>query len=205
VSQNRRLPSSATTDFLIAADGSPRFAPLRNRDTSFLNLNRREAAAAKLFDMPITIELVNEPTADVRLLIGELDAELAGPYPPENRHGLSLSGIFQLNILFFIARIDSAAAGCGGIAFEENFAELKRMYVRPQYRRRGVARALVAKLEEEARARGVKSLNLETGDAQKPAIRLYESAGFIRCGAFGKYAQMPSQATQRCVFFEKVV
>src|SRR4051812_35174217 len=116
--------------------------------------------------MSIELHLVNQPTPDVQLLISELDAELAGPYPPENRHGLNLSRLFQPHILFFIARIDSAPAGCGGIAFEDGFAELKRMYVRPEFRGRGVAGAIITRLEAEARQRKIHRLHLETGDAQ---------------------------------------
>ena len=77
------------------------------------------------------------------------------------------------------------------------------MYVRPSARGRGVARAILARLESEAAARGVARVTLETGDAQRAAIRFYECAGFTRCGAFGAYAAMPPGAVERSVFFEK--
>ena len=153
--------------------------------------------------MSLVVEQIHAPTDDARALIGELDAELAGPYPPENRHGLSLSRIFQPGVLFFIARLAGQAVGCGGVAFEDGFAEVKRMYVRPQARGRGVARALLARLEEEARTRGVKRLTLETGDAQLAALRLYERAGFVRCAAFGAYTAMEPRAVEHSLFLEK--
>ena len=53
--------------------------------------------------MLIEVEQVVAPTDDARALIGELDAELAGPYPPENRHGLSIDRVFQPSVMFFIA------------------------------------------------------------------------------------------------------
>jgi putative acetyltransferase len=89
------------------------------------------------------------------------------------------------------------------VALEDGFAEVKRMYVRPQMRGRNVAQTILARLEEEARARGVIRLVLETGDVQHAAIRFYECAGFTRCVPFGSYATMPSHTIERSVFFEK--
>jgi len=156
-------------------------------------------------NMSIELQHVESPTDDVGALIGELDAELAGPYAPEQRHGLSLARLFQPGVMFFIARTGGAAVGCGGVAFDDGFAEVKRMYVRPAARGRGVAWALLARLEQEARARGVSRLTLETGDAQHAAMRLYEASGFTRCAAFGAYAAMPQASVEHSVFFEKAI
>ena len=153
--------------------------------------------------MAIVLEHVQAPTDDARMLVGELDAELSGEYPPEQRHGLSIERIFRPDVLFFIARLDGEPVGCGGVAFEDGFAEVKRMYVRPHARGRGIAPTILGRLEDEARARGVSRLTLETGDAQHAAIHFYERAGFTRCAAFGAYGAMPPRATERSVFFEK--
>jgi putative acetyltransferase len=153
--------------------------------------------------MPIVLEQVQSPTADAKLLVGELDAELSGVYSSEQQHGLSIERIFQPGILFFVARLDGEPVGCGGIAFDDGFAEVKRMYVRPQARGKQVAQTILKRLEEEARARGVKRLTLETGDVRHAAQRLYERAGFTRCAAFGAYRDMPSSAIERSVFYEK--
>jgi putative acetyltransferase len=153
--------------------------------------------------MSITVEHVEAPTEDAMALVGELDADLSGVYSEEQRHGLSIARLFRPGILFFIARWDGQAVGCGGVAFEEDFAEVKRMYVRPGARGKNVARTILARLEEEARARGIKRLTLETGDVRHAAIGRYEREGFSRCGAFGEYATMPATAIERSVFFEK--
>ncbi|MEA2707725.1 MAG: putative acetyltransferase [Phycisphaerales bacterium] len=108
-------------------------------------------------------------------------------------------------MMFFIARLDGEAVGCGGIAFEEGFAEVKRMYVRPRARGRDVAGTILARLEHEAGARGVTRLTLETGDERHAAIRFYERVGFTRCAAFGAYAAMPPRAIEHSVFFEKSI
>ena len=153
--------------------------------------------------MPVTIEQVLSPTPDARLLIGELDDELNRDYPPEQRHGLSIDRLFQPNVFLFIARLDGEPAGCGGVAFIDDFAEVKRMYVRPAARGRDVATMILRRLEAEAHARGVDRLVLETGDVRHAAIRFYEREGFARCTAFGAYKDMPPVAIERSVFFEK--
>ena len=155
--------------------------------------------------MSLVIEHITAPSDDARGLIGELDAELSGEYEPEQCHGLSVERVFQHGVLFFIARLDREAVGCGGVAFDDGLAEVKRMYVRPRARGRGVAQAIVARLEHEARARGAGRLVLETGDVRHAAIRFYERAGFTRCGVFGAYATMPRRAIERSVFFEKQI
>src|SRR5437588_7165541 len=82
----------------------------------------------------IALERVEAPSEEARALIAELDAELSADYPPEQRHGLSVERVFQPGVLFFVARLDGEAVGCGGIALEGDWAEVKRMYVRPAAR-----------------------------------------------------------------------
>ena len=151
----------------------------------------------------ITIELVPSATAEVRALISELEEILSAEYPPEQRHGLRLEAIFQPNIRFFLARLGGVTVGCGGVALFDDFAEVKRMYVRETVRGRGVADAVLARLEDEARAAGLDVVRLETGTRQFAAMRFYERAGFRRCAAFGDYATMQPASISTSVFFEK--
>jgi putative acetyltransferase len=126
----------------------------------------------------ITVELVSSATDDVRGLIGELDQLLSAEYPPEQRHGLPLDAIFEPNIRLFLARLNGAAVGCGGVALFSDFAEVKRMYVRDVARGRGVAQALLERIEKDARDAGHFLLQLETGVRQTAALRFYRRAGF---------------------------
>jgi putative acetyltransferase len=156
--------------------------------------------------MHVTIERVREATAEVRELVEELDQALSGPYLPSQRHALALAGLFADTVRFFVARVETgAAAGCGGVGFYEGFAEVKRMFTRPAYRQQGIAGALLARLETEARDSGYVTLRLETGCHQTAAMTFYERAGFARCGAFGPYAAMPGEAIETSVFYEKPI
>jgi putative acetyltransferase len=153
----------------------------------------------------IQVEIATHPTDDVRRLVGELDQTLSEGYPPEQRHGLKLDAIFAPHIRFFLARLDGAAVGCGGVALFPDFAEVKRMYVRPSARGKGVAQALLARIEAEISAAGLSILRLETGDRQIAAMRAYERAGFTRCPAFGDYAAKPAHTVATSIFYEKRV
>jgi putative acetyltransferase len=155
--------------------------------------------------MNITIERVSEATPEVRGLIGELDAVLGAAYEPHQRHGLSLAQLFEPHVRFFVARLDGAAAACGGVALYDDYAEVKRMYTRPAARGRGLAKAVLRRLEEEARAAGKPLLRLETGDYQREAVGLYRRAGFVSCGPFGHYARMPARNIETSLFFEKAL
>ena len=151
----------------------------------------------------VRIELAPNATEDVRALVDELGAVLSAQYPPEQRHGLALDALFQPHIRFFLGRLHGQAVGCGGVALFDDFAEVKRMYVRDAARRQGVAGALLARLEEEARVAGLSWLRLETGEHQIAAMQLYARAGFRRCPAFGDCALMAPQSIATSVFFEK--
>lgn len=151
----------------------------------------------------IAIELTPMATDEVHALISELDRALAAEYSPEQRHGLALDAIFQPNLRFFLARLKGMAVGCGGVALFADFAEVKRMYVREAARRRGVAQALLTRIETTAREAGLSRLRLETGERQPAALKLYARAGFQPCSAFGAYAAMPPQAIVTSVFMEK--
>jgi putative acetyltransferase len=151
----------------------------------------------------IVVELVPRATEEVRVLLGELDDVLGAEYPPEQRHALKIDVLFEPHIRFFLARVGGAAVGCGGVALFPDFAELKRMYVRDTVRGRGVADAILQRIEAATREAGQVVLRLETGDRQIAAMRFYERSGFRQCPAFGPYAAMTPHAIATSVFFEK--
>jgi GNAT superfamily N-acetyltransferase len=96
------------------------------------------------------------------------------------------------SVAFFVVRIDGQSAGCGGVKiFDRDFAEIKRMYVRPQFRGAGYGQLILNHLAEHARTRGITLLRLETGIHQQSAIRLYERFGFRRIPPFASYTDDP--------------
>lgn len=98
--------------------------------------------------------------------------------------------------VFLVVRDEGRAVGCGGVCrFDETRAELKRMYVVPEARGRGLGRLLLVALEDEARRLGYDGIVLETGDRQPEALGLYESAGYERIPCYGVYA---TRALSRC-------
>jgi GNAT superfamily N-acetyltransferase len=91
---------------------------------------------------------------------------------------------------FLVAEVNGEPAGCAGWrsrADDPSAAELKRMYTAPRFRGRGVASALLAAVEDSARAAGRARLVLETGDRQPEAIALYVKHGYARVPNFGYY------------------
>ncbi len=142
--------------------------------------------------MPTIIVAERPDTADAKALIAELEAHLAPLYPRESRHGYSVEKLIAEAVAFFLIRHDGAPAGCGGIKFFDNeYGEIKRMYVRPQFRGLGFAKMMLDHLADYARSQGVGTLRLETGIHQGAAISLYERTGFRRIPPFGEYRQDP--------------
>ena len=89
---------------------------------------------------------------------------------------------------------DRTPVGCGGIRRIEGVdaaCELKRMFVAPEARGRGIARSLLERLEHEATALGYSNVWLETGTEQPEAIALYEAHGYEPIAGFGRYKDEP--------------
>jgi len=155
--------------------------------------------------MSCEIEQAATATPEVVALITALESELSANYPPEQRHGLSLDALFKPHVHFVVARLDGQGVGCGGVALFSDFAELKRFYVKPALRGRGIADAVLHRLSEVTAAAGHRVLRLETGTEQLAALRFYERSGFARCAAFEPYASMAASAIATSVFMEKVL
>ena len=155
--------------------------------------------------MNVTIERVAVATDEIRQLVDELNVALSGPYLPEQHHSVPFERLFDGQVRFFAARVDGVAVGCGGVAFFDGFAEVKRMFTRPAVRRRGVAAAVLRQLEAEAKTAGYSVLRLETGRYQDEALAFYEREGFERCDAFGDYVGMTPREVETSVFYEKSI
>jgi putative acetyltransferase len=147
-----------------------------------------------------TVIVAERPdSVDARQLIAELEAQLDPLYPPASRHGFSVDKLLREAVAFFVMRQEGTAAGCGGVKlFGTAYGEIKRMYVRSQFRGLGLGRLMLNHLAEYALGHGVGVLRLETGIYQAEAMSLYERWGFERIPPFGEYQEDPLS-----VFYEK--
>jgi putative acetyltransferase len=138
---------------------------------------------------------------DASQLIAELEDTLIPLYPQESRHGYSIEKLIQEEVPFFVLHVDSIAAACGGVKlFGREYGEIKRMFVRPQFRGLGFGKLILNYLAEFSLGRGVRLLRLETGIFQPEAIGLYKRMGFHHIPPFGEYREDPLS-----LFFEKEI
>jgi GNAT superfamily N-acetyltransferase/SAM-dependent methyltransferase len=127
-------------------------------------------------------------------MIAALDAELVQRYPEEAETHVRLEReeVEEGRGAFVVAYLDGEPVGCGAIRrIDTDTGELKRMYVVPQARGRGIGRHVLARLENEGHRLGVKRILLVTGQRQPEALALYASAGFVPVPPFGEYAGWP--------------
>lgn len=139
--------------------------------------------------------------ADAIALIDELDVYQSALYPPESQHAQDLTAVAADRVLFVLARDDTGqAVGCGAVVLYPEYGELKRMYVRPEQRGRGVAKKILQTLEAAAAQSACQLLKLETGPSQPEALGLYARCGYQPCGRFGTYTDDPLS-----VFMQKML
>ncbi len=145
------------------------------------------------------IEVESARQAEVAELIRQSDAYLAALYPPASRHAIDLEALAAPDVRLLVARVEGRAVGCVAFALgAAGEAEVKRLFVDPGARGRGIGRALLAHLERAAAQAGVSLLQLETGVKQPEALALYRAFGYVERGPFGAYRPDPL-----CLFMEK--
>jgi len=148
----------------------------------------------------VTVNKADPASKEARALITQLDAYLNSLYPAESNYLLSVEALQQPNVTFLTAQIGGKTVGCGAyVDHDREYAEIKRMFVLPAFRGRGIGQCLLEDLESRARSSGINLARLETGIYQKEALGLYARAGYKHRGGFGDYhADDPL-----CVFMEK--
>jgi putative acetyltransferase len=109
-----------------------------------------------------------------------------------DRYGAEGHSPVHAEARFLVARTEGRLVGCCGLQpAGPSIGELKRMYVGPQYRGRGIARVLLAELEKLAARLGYQRIRLATGVRQPEAIALYEKCGYTLVAPYGKYVGDP--------------
>ena len=135
---------------------------------------------------------------DARRLIAELQQEYVHRYGGEDATPTDVTEFAAPGGTFLVGYLDGVAVACGGWRgrapgpeFAVGDAEIKRMYVVPAARGRGLSRVLLAELERRAIEAGRRRLVLETGIRQPEAIALYTSSGYREISRFGMYRCSP--------------
>jgi GNAT superfamily N-acetyltransferase len=132
---------------------------------------------------PVAQHLIERVQQEYVVRYGGRDEAVVDPAEFSPPHGL-----------FLVAEVGGVPAGCGGWRVHPaggGAAELKRMYVEPDFRRRGLSRVLLAELERTAAAAGHRQLVLNSGDKQPEALALYAGTGYLPVPGYGVYADSP--------------
>ena len=153
-------------------------------------------AAVRIVRLPIT-------HPDAARLVDEVQEEYVARYGGRDDTPIPVTAFEPPRGAFFVGYVDRAAVATGAWRLRDDVtalgstrtAEIKRMYVSPTARRRGMARAMLAHLEATARATGAEVAILETGLAKPEAIGLYTSSGYEAIEKFGYYAK---ESLSRC-------
>jgi len=137
--------------------------------------------------MDIKISRERADSIEALNLIDEHHRNMAVIYPGSLNHPFDPHRDAAPPGVFVIARLDGRAVGCGAIRpLDGPVGEVKRVFVRPECRRMGIASRIMALLEETGLQNGFTWLRLETGTRQPEAIALYEHLGYRRISAFGE-------------------
>jgi len=146
----------------------------------------------------LAIAAESPDTPEALALLAASEDAMHALYPAEANFLLDVAGLMAPDVTFLVARQHGEAMGCGAVARRDEWAEIKRLFVAPQARGRGLSKRLLAALEAEAVSRGIGTVMLETGDLQPEALGLYRSTGYAERGPFADYPAGPPS-----VFFEK--
>jgi GNAT superfamily N-acetyltransferase len=146
-------------------------------------------ACARLGTVEIRTVPYDSPAAVA--LIAEVQDEYVRRYGGGDATPVDPAEFAPPNGTFLVAYVQGTPMACGGWRRNGPDAEIKRMYVTPAGRGQGLARRILAELEDDARAAGVGRMILETGAKQPEAIALYRSSGYVAIPGFGIYRDEP--------------
>lgn len=156
--------------------------------------------------LPVTIAIEPPRQPEVERLLDASSAYAQSLYPPESNFLLDLATLDRPEVTFYVGRIGERAVGIAALVVDATAetvgeppttdeppttGELKRMFVDPSARGRGVAGALLACIEADAATRGIRQIVLETGDLHHAAQSLYTRHGYREIPQFGQYVGEP--------------
>lgn len=120
-------------------------------------------------------------------MVEELDRYFHALYPAESNHLLDIDTLCGPEMRFFAVFGGAEALAIGGCWLKDDYAEVKRLYVRPAARGLGLAKLIMRRIEDEALICNRRLARLETGIHQPESLTLYRRLGYSTCGPFGDY------------------
>jgi GNAT superfamily N-acetyltransferase len=140
---------------------------------------------------PLTVAAADVRSEGASSLIAALSRELSERYDlsDDGSGHFKPDDMLVPRAVFLIGTAAGRPVACGALRpMEEDVAEIKRMFVAPEWRRRGYSKTILGELERRAVKLGYRRVRLETGIRQPEAIGLYERSGYRRIPNFGIYA-----------------
>jgi putative acetyltransferase len=143
----------------------------------------------------VNIRVDNLTGPEIAALLNEHLASMHTHSPPESVHALPIEKLRGPDITFWSVWENGELLGCGALKeLDPQHGEVKSMRTSSKHLRKGVGRAVLNHIIDEAKRRGYRRLSLETGSmaAFEPARKLYQRAGFTYCKPFGDYVEDPN-------------
>lgn len=144
--------------------------------------------------MKLDIRIDDLSSEASRSIVREHMAGMLANTPIESVHALPLEKLRQPSITFWTAWMGSELCGCGALQIlDQHHGEVKSMRTRERFLRQGVAQAVLLRIIDEAKLKGIQNLSLETGSSDEfsAARAMYLNNGFEICGPFADYQPDP--------------
>ncbi|WP_394193953.1 GNAT family N-acetyltransferase [Pseudoalteromonas atlantica] len=137
---------------------------------------------------------LNPNDQDVINVFTDIDRLICSLYPVATAQSLTLEELSLDNVYAIGLKNEDGIVACGAIVMQFDtppYGEIRRLYVKPSYRGKGLSRRIMQILLHHAGEEQIPLIRLETGPKQKKSISLYENLGFQSCGPFGSYSENP--------------
>jgi len=146
----------------------------------------------------VSVEIEKATAAEAKDLLAELSRDFKEKYGKESPYGLADKDLQADRSAFIMARVDGRPAGCVILYPQDenqpDIGEARQLYVRPEFRGRGLSYAVMRQLEETAREYDYTLLRLVTGLKEPEAIHLFLKLGYSRIPRYTKYIDRPLSA-----------
>lgn len=119
--------------------------------------------------------------------IEQLNQNNLAMYPPEACYLDPPEVLARENCMMIGAYVGTTLCGMGAVKYFADYGEIKRMFVEPTYRGKGISKLVLEHLLDSVKKRGLRFARLETGAKFEAAVSLYRKCGFTECESFGSY------------------